>query len=68
VSDESRNDTDWVTAYDGLPLQEVLDRAETEGRPTRVLRPGDAMTMDYRPDRLNIYLDDDGSLVEVRAG
>lgn len=26
--------------------------------PVRVLRPGSAMTMDYRPGRLNMFLDD----------
>ncbi|APX94483.1 hypothetical protein BWR19_16925 [Halomonas sp. 1513] len=33
--------------------------AESGAATVRVLRPGDAATMDHRPDRLNIRLDDD---------
>ena len=68
VPETSRNDTEWVTRYAGLDLAGALALAEDEGRPTRVLRPGDAMTMDWRPGRLNLHVDDDGTLVEVRAG
>lgn len=39
------------------------------GAPTaRVLRPGDAATMDFRPDRLNILVDDDGQVAGLRCG
>jgi Peptidase inhibitor I78 family len=68
VPDTSRNETEWVTRYAGLALPEALELAAQEGRATRVLRPGDAMTLDWRPDRLNLHVDDDGELVEARAG
>ena len=68
VPDTSRNDPEWVTRYADLTLSEALELADSEGRPTRVLHPGDAMTMDWRPDRLNLHVDADGSLVEARAG
>ncbi len=60
--------TDWVAAYAGLDLDDALALAQSQGRTTRVLRPGDVMTLDWRPDRVNLYLDDDGALVDVRAG
>ena len=34
----------------------------------RVLRPGDAATMDHRPDRLNIRLDDDDRIQQITCG
>ena len=34
----------------------------------RVIRPGDAVTMDYRPDRLNIYLDLQDVVERVTCG
>jgi hypothetical protein len=68
VPDASQNDTEWVTRYAGLTLAEALELADTEGRPTRVLRPGDAMTMDWRPERLNLHLDEHGDLLDARAG
>lgn len=30
--------------------------------PVRVLKPGSAMTMDFRPGRLNVFLDDQGRI------
>jgi len=38
------------------------------GVKVRIIRPGDAVTMDYSPDRLNIELDEDDRVVRVRCG
>lgn len=35
--------------------------------PVRVLKPGSIMTMDYRPNRLNVYLDDKGRITEFKC-
>jgi pectin methylesterase-like acyl-CoA thioesterase len=37
-------------------------------RPHRVYGQGDPVTMDYRPDRLNIVVGDDGTVAEVKCG
>lgn len=37
-------------------------------RSTRVIRPGQAVTMDYRSDRLNIELDAQDKIVAIRCG
>ena len=37
-------------------------------RPHRVYGQGDPVTMDYRPDRLNIVVGEDGSIIEVKCG
>lgn len=36
--------------------------------PTRILGPGMAMTMDYRPDRLNVEYDSDDIIVRIYCG
>ncbi|QSS49224.1 peptidase inhibitor I78 family protein, nitrosative stress-induced transcript [Histoplasma capsulatum var. duboisii H88] len=34
----------------------------------RVIKPGMAMTMDYKPDRLNVHVDEDGTVTGVVYG
>jgi hypothetical protein len=36
--------------------------------PVRVIEPGMAVTMDYSPNRLNIELDDEGTITRVTCG
>lgn len=55
---------------DSLPTDAVMGRirGQTRGKPIRIIRPGDAVTMDYRADRLNIELGDDGRIKRFRCG
>jgi len=34
----------------------------------RIIRPGDAVTADYNPQRLNVELDADGNVTQIRCG
>ena len=43
-------------------------RIAAGARSKRVLAPGDAATLDYRPDRLNILVDDARRLTGLRCG
>lgn len=43
-------------------------RADSGASSVRALKPGDAATMDYREDRLNIELDADGVIQSLRCG
>lgn len=43
-------------------------QALTNSRTARVLRPGDAATMDFREDRLNIQVDENGRVSGLRCG
>ena len=47
--------------------QSALESAEITG-PTRILPPGSMMTMDHRPDRLNVDLDDSGRINRIWCG
>lgn len=61
---------DQLGAYVGQPASdEVISRIrEWRGdNPIRVLKPGSAMTMDYRPGRLNIFLDDKDRIKEFKC-
>jgi len=43
-------------------------QSDSGARQVRVLRPGDMATMDHRPDRLNIHLDDQDVIEALRCG
>ncbi|CAN7589108.1 I78 family peptidase inhibitor [Phenylobacterium sp. LjRoot219] len=47
----------------GASLQQAA-----QAKTLRVIRPGDAVTMDYRDDRLNVELDAGGKVSKVRCG
>lgn len=49
------------------PSIEAEIAADTPGS-QRVIRPGDAVTMDFRADRLNIDLDAAGKIAKLRCG
>ncbi|WP_421701465.1 I78 family peptidase inhibitor [Aliiroseovarius sp.] len=55
-------------------LQELLGQPESalEGAAvpeiTRVIRPGDAVTLDFNPARLNVELDVNGAIAGLRCG
>ncbi|WP_236645282.1 I78 family peptidase inhibitor [Aidingimonas lacisalsi] len=55
----------------GRQFSDALERAiaeESDAERVRVLRPGEAATLDHRPDRLNIRLDDDNAIVDIACG
>lgn len=57
-----------AAALQGLVGQprSILDTMRfTEG--TRIIEPGSAVTMDYRPDRLNILIGEDGLIEAVNC-
>lgn len=43
-------------------------RRDAGAASTRVLRPGDTATMDYRQDRLNVMVGGDGRIETLRCG
>ena len=61
-------DNTWLADFTGLSLAAAIAKAEVEGRPVRVLHPWSDMTLDFRPDRLNLRLDAAGDLNEMSAG
>ncbi|RUR53503.1 I78 family peptidase inhibitor [Vreelandella populi] len=63
------------TAAISYAIGETFDEAnvpqlqsESQSRQVRVLRPGDAATMDHRPDRLNIHIDSSENIEALRCG
>jgi len=72
-SDSSLNDCD------AQPVQNMLGQAYSDSmgdtlrqrasaRAVRVLKPGQVMTMEYNPMRINIILDAKGSIEALRCG
>jgi hypothetical protein len=50
--------------------EDVVEQAKTAAgaNSVRVLKPGDAATMDFRDDRLNLHLDDNGAIARATCG
>lgn len=46
----------------------ITEAGLIEGPELRILGPGAIVTMDHRPDRMNIDLDDAGRVTAVRCG
>lgn len=62
-------DTCGARDYGNLLGQDAtaLERVLILG-PVRVIRPGDAVTMDFRPDRINFGIGPDETVIEVSCG
>lgn len=57
-------------SYIGQPASDSTIAAIREWRgdnPVRVIRPGTIVTMDYRPQRLNIDVDESGTITGFRC-
>lgn len=53
----------------GRPVPDtLLARAQAHPGQVRIVRRGQAMTMDLRPDRLTIVVDDEGMVIAARCG
>jgi hypothetical protein len=48
-------------------VTEQAQKDSTSNR-TRILRPGEVMTMEYNPNRLNLILDKQDALIALRCG
>ena len=57
---------DKLQSFVGQPL-DALDQDSLTG-PVRVIPPNSAVTMDHRPDRLNILVNDDDIIKEISCG
>ena len=50
--------------------QDVVDKVvkDSSSREARVIKPGQAVTMDYREDRVNINVDGKNTITDVKCG
>nr|WP_299243608.1 I78 family peptidase inhibitor [uncultured Halomonas sp.] len=64
-------DTTSVQGYIGQNYSDALRQiltSQSDADNARVLKPGQPFTLDYRQARLNIYLDEDGRISDLRCG
>ena len=64
-------DLDAIQYAIGESFEEAMTsqlQDDSGAQQVRVLRPGDAATMDHRSDRLNIHLDDQDNVEALRCG
>ena len=59
-----------MIAIGRAPTDQVVEqvRMDTLSSTVRVIRPGDAVTMDYRGDRVNIKVNERNAIVGVACG
>ncbi|MEO6365836.1 MAG: I78 family peptidase inhibitor [Luteimonas sp.] len=64
------DDSKGQSAVGQTATQAVVDKviAETGSRDARVIKPGQAVTMDYREDRVNINVDANNLIGSVKCG
>ena len=64
-------DLDAIQQAIGQPFDEAKVsqlQSDSGARQVRVLRPGDMATMDHRPDRLNLHINDQNIIEALRCG
>ncbi|WP_163648188.1 I78 family peptidase inhibitor [Modicisalibacter sp. 'Wilcox'] len=70
-ADEGACDADALADWTGRDYRDAMTtraRERSGAERVRVIRPGQGYTMDYRPDRLNLHLDEHGRLVGADCG
>lgn len=60
-------DTCGAAEVEPLIGQPITSYEAPPGKAVRIIRPGDPVTMDFRPDRLNISLDETDRIVAVEC-
>ncbi len=65
---KAEDDTCGAAAYQTRIGQPVEELGLTAGDKLRILGPGQPMTMDFRPDRMNIETDSAGQILRVFCG
>ncbi len=52
----------------GTKLSDDVRQAAVGNSRLRILRPGNMATMDFVQDRINLIVDGDGTIIEIRCG
>lgn len=70
VPEGSCDDTQaqWIIGKAGTPADLEQAGKDVNASSVRSLKPGEAATMDFNPNRLNIDLDEKGVVTAVRCG
>ncbi|MEL1263522.1 I78 family peptidase inhibitor [Pseudoxanthomonas putridarboris] len=58
----------WIVGKPGIEADVEQARHDAKAETVRSLKPGDAATMDFNPDRLNVILDEKGVVSSVNCG
>lgn len=58
----------WAIGRAASPEVVERARAETRSSHVRVIEPGQPVTMDYNPDRLNINVNERGAITGLKCG
>ena len=69
AQDKTPEDTCGSTDYaETIGTQHADHDFEKDDRPLRIIPPNSAVTMDYRAERLNVDIDENGLVVRIWCG
>ena len=58
----------WIIGKSASAEEQAQAGKDANATTVRSLKPGDAATMDFNPNRLNIILDEKGAVASVNCG
>lgn len=59
---------DWLASLHGQHASGVATNLRSNGKLVRVIHPGDAVTLDHNPRRLNLVVDGSGAITDATCG
>ncbi|KAB8077424.1 hypothetical protein BDV29DRAFT_168390 [Aspergillus leporis] len=73
VNNVKGDKNEWLNKLAGKTITEETSDVTSFAKrdlpePHRILNPGDMKTMDHKPDRLNVHLDESGTVHDVSFG
>ncbi|KAL4868335.1 hypothetical protein BDV12DRAFT_169808 [Aspergillus spectabilis] len=72
INNTSGGKDDWLNKLVGKKIGDSSDATSFAKKDLpeshRILKPGSSMTMDHRPDRLNIHVDENDNVRDVNYG
>ncbi|KAL2832082.1 peptidase inhibitor I78 family-domain-containing protein [Aspergillus cavernicola] len=73
INNTSGSKDEWLNKLVGKKISDYSSDATSFAKKDlpeshRIVKPGDAVTMDHRPERLNIHVDENENVHDVRFG
>ncbi|KAJ5698478.1 hypothetical protein N7462_000483 [Penicillium macrosclerotiorum] len=72
INSSMGDQSEWVTKLMGKKIGDTSDEVSFAKKDLpeshRVLKPGDMTSMDHNPDRLNVHVDEEGTVKDITYG
>lgn len=65
---DNPSDTCGLSQWEPMVGKDISTMRIGVGKRIRIISPGDQVTMDFVPERLNIYVNDENIITEIKCG